>query len=113
MPEALAGIIVGLVIVLIGAGAWRSAGREADRAGLAVLAGVAIPSLLAMAVLGGVRTGAAPVSVAVVTAAALGLGALRPAITRRVRPARPLTAVPATLTVVRAEAAATSERRAA
>lgn len=113
MPEAVAGTIVGLVIVLIGAGAWKSAGREADRAGLAVLAGIAIPSLLVMAVLGSVRTGPAPVAVAVVTAMALALGALRPAIARRARPARPLSAVPATLTVVRADRPAASERRAA
>ncbi|MFN8121122.1 MAG: hypothetical protein U0237_01700 [Thermoleophilia bacterium] len=115
MADAVAVTIVALAIVWIGAGAWRSAGRESERAGLAVLAGIGVPSLAAMAVMGGLATGPAPVVVAGLAAAALLAGAVRPAVTARLRAARTPAAVPAPprLQVVAAEVPPAVERRAA
>lgn len=115
MADAAAVTIVALAILWIGTGAWRSAGRERERAGLAVLAGVAVPALVALAVMGGAAGGPVPALVAGLTATALALGAARPAVTARLRPVRRSAPVPAPvlLPVARAEAPPARERRAA
>jgi hypothetical protein len=115
MADAAAVTIVALAVLWIGAGAWRSAGRERERAGLAVLACVAVPALAALAVIGGAAGGPLPAVVAGLTAAAIAVGAARPAVTARVRPVRRPAALPAPvrLPVVRAEAPPTGERHAA
>ncbi|MCC6831040.1 MAG: hypothetical protein IT200_06810 [Thermoleophilia bacterium] len=115
MVDAVAVSIVALAIAGIGAGAWRSAGRESGRAGLAVLAGIGIPALAVLGVMGGLATGPLPVVVAGLAAAALAAGAARPAVTARLRAPRAPAAVPSPprLQVVPAETPPAAERHAA
>lgn len=115
MADAVAVTIIALAIAWIAAGAWRSAGRESERAGLAVLAGVGIPALLAVAVMGGMAAGPAPAVVAGLAASALVAGAARPALSARLRASRAPVAVqaPPRLHVVPAQSPPASGRRAA